>query len=65
MRGHGLCKLVVDSEIGQREDSDTSNLEQRDQSLICCTQNLISPWYDDIRYCLEHGSVGDMAITED
>ena len=48
--------MVVDSEIGQQEDSDTSNLEQRDQSLICCTQNLVSPWYDDIRFCLEHGS---------
>jgi hypothetical protein len=43
MRGQGLCKLVVDSEIEQQEDSDTSNLEQRDQSLICCAQNLVSP----------------------
>jgi transposase InsO family protein len=51
-----LCKLVVDSETKQQEDSDTSNLEQRDQSLICCAQNLVSPWYDDIRFCLEHGS---------
>jgi hypothetical protein len=56
VRGQGLCKLVVDSEIGQQEDSDTSDLEQHDQSLICCTQNLVSPWYDDIRFCLEHGS---------
>jgi hypothetical protein len=37
MRGQGLCKLVVDSETGQQEDSDTSNLGQSDQSLICCT----------------------------
>jgi hypothetical protein len=56
VRGQGLCKLVVDSETGQQEDSDTSNLEQSDQSLICCAQNLVSPWYDDIRFCLEHGS---------
>jgi hypothetical protein len=56
VRGQGLCKLVVDSEIGQQEDSDTSDLEQRDQSLICCAQNLVSPWYNDIRFCLEHGS---------
>jgi hypothetical protein len=56
VRGQGLCKLVVDSEIEQHKDSDTSNLEQRDQNLVCCTQNLISPWYDDIRFCLEHGS---------
>jgi hypothetical protein len=56
VRGQGLCKLVVDSEAGQQEESDTSNLGQSDQSLICCTQNLVSPWYDDIRFCLEHGS---------
>ena len=56
VRGQGLCKLVVDSETGQPEDSDTSNLGQRNQSLICCAQNLVSPWYDDIRFCLEHGS---------
>jgi hypothetical protein len=56
VRGQGLCKLVIDSETGQQEDSDTSNLEQSDQSLICCVENLVSPWYDDIRFCLEHGS---------
>ena len=48
--------MVVDLETQQQEDSDTSNLEQCDQSLICCTQNLVSPWYDDIRNCLQHGS---------
>jgi hypothetical protein len=51
-----LCKLVVDSETEQRENSDTSNLEKREQILICCAQNLISTWYEDIRFCLEHGS---------
>jgi hypothetical protein len=56
VRGQGLCKLVVDSETEQQEDSDTSILEQHDHSLICCTQNLVSPWYDDIRHCLQHGS---------
>ena len=56
VRGQGLCKLVSDSTIGQQEESDTSNLGQSDQSLVCCTQNLVSPWYDDIRFCLEHGS---------
>jgi hypothetical protein len=49
VRGQGLCKLVVDSETEQQEDSDTSILEQHDHSFICCTQNLVSPWYDDIR----------------
>jgi hypothetical protein len=39
VRGQGLCKLVVDSETEQQEVSDTSDLEQRDQSMICCTQN--------------------------
>jgi hypothetical protein len=51
-----LCKLVIDSETKQQEDSDTSDLEQRDQNLICCAKSLASPWYDDIRFCLEHGS---------
>jgi hypothetical protein len=54
--GQGLCKLVVDSTARQQEESDTSNLGQCDQSLICCTQNSVSPWYNDIRFCLEHGS---------
>jgi hypothetical protein len=56
MRGQGLCKLVVDSETEQQEVNDMSHLEQHDQSMICCTQNLVSPWYDDIRHCLQHGS---------
>jgi ribonuclease HI len=56
VRGQGLCKLVVDSETEQQEVSDTSDLEQCDQSLICCTQNLVSPWYENIRNCLQHGS---------
>jgi hypothetical protein len=51
-----LCKLVVDSETEQQEDNDTSILEQHNHSLICCTQNLVSPWYDNIRHCLQHGS---------
>ena len=56
MRGQGLCKLVADSAAGQQEESDTSNLGQHDQNLIYCAQNPVSPWYDDIRFCLEHGS---------
>jgi transposase InsO family protein len=56
VRGQGLCKLVVDSAAGQQEESDTSNLGQHDQNAICCTQNSVSPWYDDIKFCLEHGS---------
>jgi hypothetical protein len=56
VRGQGLCKLVADSVAGQQEESDTSNLGQSSQSLICCAQNSVSPWYDDIRFCLEHGS---------
>jgi hypothetical protein len=44
MRGQGLCKLVVDSETEQKEDSDTSDLEQHNQNLIGCTQNFVSPW---------------------
>jgi len=54
--GQGLCKLVVDSATGQQEESDTSNLGQHNQNKICCAQNSVSPWYDDIRLCLEHGS---------
>jgi hypothetical protein len=56
VRGQGLCKLVVNSENEQLGDSESSNLEQCDQNLICCAQNLVSPWYDDIRHCLQHGS---------
>jgi hypothetical protein len=56
VRGQGLCKLVVDSETEQQELNDMSHLEQHDQSMICCTQNLMSPWYDDIRHYLQHGS---------
>jgi hypothetical protein len=56
VRGQGLCKMIADSAAGQQEESDMSNLGQRDQSLIGCAKNLVSPWYDDIRFCLEHGS---------
>jgi hypothetical protein len=56
VRGQGLCKLVVDSAVEQQEVNDTSDLEKHDQSMICCTQNLVSPWYDDIRHYLQHGS---------
>jgi transposase InsO family protein len=56
VRVQGLRKLVVDSEIKHQKDSDTSDLEQRDQSLIYCAQNLVIPWYDDIRHCLQNGS---------
>jgi hypothetical protein len=34
-----------------------SNLGQHNQNAICCAQSFVSPWYDDIRFCLEHGSV--------
>jgi hypothetical protein len=33
-----------------------SNLGQHNQNEICCAQNSVSPWYDDIKFCLEHGS---------
>jgi hypothetical protein len=56
VRGQGLCKLVDDSATGHQEESDKSNLGQHDQNLICCVQNPVSPWYDDIRFFLEHGS---------
>jgi hypothetical protein len=56
VRGQGLCKLVVDSTTGQQEESDTSNLGQHDQNAIYCVQNSVSPWYDDIKFCLENGS---------
>jgi hypothetical protein len=56
VRGQGLCKLVVDSETEQQKDNDTSHLEHHNHSLICSTQNLMSPWYDDIRHYLQHGS---------
>jgi hypothetical protein len=56
VRGQGLCKLVVDSAAGQQEENDVSNPGQHYQNLICCAQNPVSPWYDDIKLCLEHGS---------
>jgi hypothetical protein len=56
VRGQGLCKLVFDSKTEQKEDSDTSDLKQHNQNLICCAQNLVSPWYDDNRHYLQHGS---------
>jgi hypothetical protein len=33
-----------------------SNLGQHNQKAICCAQSSASPWYDDIKLCLEHGS---------
>jgi hypothetical protein len=56
VRGQGLCKLVVESVIGHQDENDMSNPGQHYQNLICCAQNSVSPWYDDIKFCLEHGS---------
>jgi hypothetical protein len=56
VRGQGLCKLVVDLAIGQQEENDMLNPRQHYQNQICCAQNPISPWYDDIKFCLIHGS---------
>jgi hypothetical protein len=56
VRGQGLCKLVVDSAIGQQEENDMLNPGQHYQNQICCAQNHVSPWYDDIKFCLIHGS---------
>ena len=56
VKSQGLCKLVTDSAVGQQEQNDVSNPGQHYQNLICCAQNLVSPWYDDIKFCLEHGS---------
>jgi hypothetical protein len=33
-----------------------SNLGQQNQNVICCAQNSVSPCYDNIKFCLEHGS---------
>jgi hypothetical protein len=55
VRGQGICKLVANSVAGQQEENDMSNLGKHYQNLICCAQNPISPWYDDIKLCLEHG----------
>jgi hypothetical protein len=33
-----------------------SNPGQHNQNSICCAQNSVNPWYDDIKFCLEHGS---------
>jgi hypothetical protein len=30
--------------------------DQHDQNQICCAENLTSPWYNDIKFCLIHGS---------
>jgi hypothetical protein len=56
VRGQGLCKLVVDSAIGQQNETNMLILDQHDQNKICCVQNLTTPWYDDIKFCLIHGS---------
>jgi hypothetical protein len=56
VRGQGLCKLVTDSFVGQQEENDMSNPGQHYQNLICCAQNPVSPWYDDIKFCREHAS---------
>jgi hypothetical protein len=56
VRGQGLCKLVVDSAIGQQNETDILIQDQHDQNQICCAQNLTSPWYDDIKFYLIHGS---------
>jgi hypothetical protein len=56
VRGQGLCKLVTDSAVGQQEENDMLNPGQHYQNQICCVQNPVSPWYDDIKFCLIHGS---------
>jgi len=56
VRGQGLCKLVADSAARQEEENDMSNPGEHYQNLICCAQNSVSPWYDDIKFYLEHGS---------
>jgi hypothetical protein len=56
VRGQGSCKLVANSAVGQQEENDMSNPGQHYQNLICCAQNPVSPWYDDIKFYLEHGS---------
>jgi hypothetical protein len=56
VRGQGLCRLVANSTEGQQEENDMLNLGQHNQNAICCAQNFVSPWYEDIRFCLEHGS---------
>jgi hypothetical protein len=55
VRGQGLCKLVAYSAKGQQEENDISNLGQHDQNAIYYTQISVSPWYDNIKFCLEHG----------
>jgi hypothetical protein len=56
VRGQGLCKLVVNSAIGQQNETDMSLQDQHNQNQICCAQNLTSPWYDDIKFYLIHRS---------
>jgi hypothetical protein len=48
--------LVVDSYVGQQEENDMLNPGQYYQNQICCVQNPISPWYNEIKFCLIHGS---------
>jgi hypothetical protein len=55
VRGQCLCKLVANSTVGQQEENDMSNPGQHNQNSICCAQNSVSPWYDDIKFILEHG----------
>jgi hypothetical protein len=56
VRGQGLCKLVVDSAVGQQNVTDMLTPDQHYQNQICCAQNLVSSWYEDIKFCLIHGS---------
>ena len=48
--------MVIDSAVGQQEETDMLNSGQHYQNQICCAQNPVSPWYDDIKFCLIHGS---------
>jgi hypothetical protein len=56
VRGQGVCKLVADSFIGQQNETDMLIQDQYNQNQICYAQNLTSPWYDDIKFYLMHGS---------
>jgi hypothetical protein len=55
VRGQGLCKLVADSVVGQQEETNILNPDQHNQNQICCAQNPVSSWYNDIKFCLIHG----------
>ena len=48
--------MVFDSARGKQNETDMLIQDQHIQNQICFTQNLTSPWYDDIKFYIIQGS---------